>query len=79
MRSATWAALYSEGSPPIEVADRLALSMPQIVQENGLGQRAMKAINDDYKWAVFYAVELQAYRDFASGMSWTNFEALDLD
>ncbi|KAF9460002.1 hypothetical protein BDZ94DRAFT_1284124 [Collybia nuda] len=29
-------ALYGEGSPPIEIADCLALSMPQILQENGL-------------------------------------------
>ncbi|GBE89505.1 FAD/NAD-binding domain-containing protein [Sparassis crispa] len=36
--------LYSEGSPPIDVADRLANSLPHLYQENGPAQRAAKLI-----------------------------------
>ncbi|TFK75723.1 FAD/NAD-binding domain-containing protein [Pluteus cervinus] len=42
-------ALYSETSLPTEVADRLFASMPHILQENGMAQRATKAIEADYK------------------------------
>lgn len=31
------------------MADRLAQSIPQLLQENGLGQRTMEAITEDYR------------------------------
>lgn len=37
-------ALYSENSPPVDLADRLAASIPHGLQEGGLSQRATKAI-----------------------------------
>lgn len=43
-------ALYSEGSPPIEIADRLFHSMPHILLVNGMAQRATKAVVEDYKY-----------------------------
>ncbi|KXN92801.1 putative indole-3-pyruvate monooxygenase YUCCA4 [Leucoagaricus sp. SymC.cos] len=41
--------LYSEGSPPIDVADRLAALMPQLLLENGMAQRQTRAIVESDK------------------------------
>ncbi|KAF8653690.1 hypothetical protein AX16_003840 [Volvariella volvacea WC 439] len=42
-------ALYSEASPPTDIADRLFASMPHALQAGGMSQRATKAIEADYK------------------------------
>ncbi|KAJ3824616.1 hypothetical protein F5880DRAFT_1611860 [Lentinula raphanica] len=42
-------ALYTEGGPPIEVADRLSHSMPHLLLEGGMAQRTAQAIVDDQK------------------------------
>ncbi|PCH39755.1 FAD/NAD(P)-binding domain-containing protein [Wolfiporia cocos MD-104 SS10] len=42
-------ALYSETSPPTEIADRLHHSVPHLLQENGLAQRAVKKIMEGDK------------------------------
>ncbi|KXN81358.1 putative indole-3-pyruvate monooxygenase YUCCA8 [Leucoagaricus sp. SymC.cos] len=41
--------LYSEGSPPTDIADRLAASMPQLLLENGMAQRQTRAIVESDK------------------------------
>lgn len=46
-------ALYSEDSPPVEIADRLTASMPHVLQEHGLAQRTTRAIEADYKLVNF--------------------------
>ncbi|KAJ4486192.1 hypothetical protein J3R30DRAFT_3697705 [Lentinula aciculospora] len=42
-------ALYSEGGPPIDTADRLSHSVPHLLLEGGLAQRTAQAIIDDQK------------------------------
>ncbi|KAJ3985648.1 hypothetical protein F5890DRAFT_1572767 [Lentinula detonsa] len=42
-------ALYSEGGPPVELADRLSHSMPHLLLEGGMAQRTTQAIVDDQK------------------------------
>ncbi|KXN81594.1 putative indole-3-pyruvate monooxygenase YUCCA10 [Leucoagaricus sp. SymC.cos] len=42
-------ALYSEGSPPNSIADRLQHSMPHLLLEGGMSQRGTKAILNDQK------------------------------
>jgi len=39
--------LYSEGSPPLDVADRLTASMPHLLQEYGMAQRSTRAIAEN--------------------------------
>lgn len=44
--------LYSEGSPPTDVADELFMSMPQPLQENGMAQRQVNAILEQQKATI---------------------------
>lgn len=42
-------ALYSENSPPTEIADKLFASIPHLLLENGLAQRQTDAIIESDK------------------------------
>ncbi|KAJ3875081.1 hypothetical protein F5051DRAFT_415018 [Lentinula edodes] len=42
-------ALYSEGGPPVDIADRLSQSLPHLLLEGGMAQRTAQAIVDDQK------------------------------
>ncbi|KAG6884755.1 hypothetical protein C0992_005806 [Termitomyces sp. T32_za158] len=41
-------ALYTEGGPPLELADNLFHSIPHLLLEGGLAQRSTQAIIEDY-------------------------------
>lgn len=42
-------ALYCEGGPPVDIADRLSQSLPHLLLEGGMAQRTAQAIVDDQK------------------------------